>query len=176
MCIRDRKSWTAGLDAKDANYEHHLLEALWLHQAHDVVDEAFLAKMLKSPEPKARAAATRVLCYWRDRVKEPLALLQQQVNDEHPRVRLEAVRALSFFHNQEALDIVVESLIYDQDDYLKYTLDETMKTLERRVKGFTTIADNPTEREKKSRDAEKKRGQPESVAPVVPRAGTGKAK
>ena len=174
--ITELKSWTAGLDAKDADYEHHLLEALWLHQAHDVVDEAFLAKMLKSPEPKARAAATRVLCYWRDRVKEPLVLLQQQVNDEHPRVRLEAVRALSFFHNQEALDVAVESLIYDQDDYLKYTLDETMKTLERRVKGFTTIADNPTEREKKSRDAEKKRGQPESVAPVVPRAGTGKAK
>ena len=174
--MTELKSWTAGLDPKDANYEHHLLEALWLHQAHDVVDEAFLAKMLKSPEPKARAAATRVLCYWRDRVKEPLALLQQQVNDEHPRVRLEAVRALSFFYNQEALDIVVESLIYDQDDYLKYTLDETMKTLERRVKGFTTIADNPTEREKKSLEAEKKRGQPESVAPVVPRVGTGKAK
>ena len=48
-------------------------------------------------EPKARAAATRVLCYWRDRVDEPLELLRKQVNDEHPRVRLEAVRALSFF-------------------------------------------------------------------------------
>ncbi len=75
-----------------------------------------------------------MLCYWRDRVKEPLALLQVQVNDEHPRVRLEAVRALSFFDSQEAIDIATESLVHDQDDYLKYTLQETMNTLERRVK------------------------------------------
>ena len=58
--------------------------------------------MLTCPEPEARAAATRVLCYWRDRVEEPLELLRKQVNDEHPRVRLEAVRALSFFNSQEA--------------------------------------------------------------------------
>ena len=38
------------------------------------------------------------------------SLLRQQVNDEHPRVRLEAVRALSFFSSQEAIDVAVESL------------------------------------------------------------------
>jgi len=132
--MTELKSWTAGLDAADPNYEHHLLEALWLRQAFDVVDEAFLAKMLKSPEAKARAAATRVLCYWRDRVNEPLKLLQQQVNDAHPRVRLEALRALSFFGTQEAIDISVESLLYEDDDYLKYVLAETTKTLDARVK------------------------------------------
>ena len=41
--------------------------------------------------------------------------------------------ALSFFSTQEALDIAVESLLYDQDDYLEYTLKETMTTLEGRV-------------------------------------------
>ena len=45
----------------------------------------------------AIAAATRVLCYWRDRVRDLLALLKIQVKDESPRVRLEAVRACSFF-------------------------------------------------------------------------------
>ena len=132
--MTELKSWTAGLDASDPNYEHHLLEGLWLRQAFDVADEAYLTKMLKSPEPKARAAATRVLCYWRDRVKEPLKLLQEQVNDEHPRVRLEAVRALSFFGTQEAIDIAAESKLYDEDDYLTYVYNETMKTLENRVK------------------------------------------
>ena len=43
-----------------------------------------------SPDFHARAAATRVLCYWRDQVKEPLELLRVQINDAHPRVRLEA--------------------------------------------------------------------------------------
>ena len=57
----------------------------------------FSSRCSTCPEPRARAAATRVLCYWRDRVGEPLELLRKQVNDEHPRVRLEAIRALSFF-------------------------------------------------------------------------------
>ena len=66
-------------------------------------------------------------------MKEPLKLLQTQVNDEHMRVRLEAVRALSFFDSQEAIDIATESLLYDQDDYRKYTFNETINTLNRRV-------------------------------------------
>ncbi|MBL9089701.1 MAG: HEAT repeat domain-containing protein [Planctomycetaceae bacterium] len=169
-------SWIAGLAADDPNREHHLLEALWLRQAHDVVDEKLLTQLLRSPEPKARAAATRVLCYWRDRVGDPIALLRRQAADEHPRVRLEAVRALSFFREQAAVEAAVESLIYEQDDYLKYTLDETLKTLELRLDGATTVPDNPTDREKRSAAAEKRRGEPESVAPVVPRKGTGRAK
>jgi glucose/arabinose dehydrogenase len=118
----------------DNDPEHHKLEALWLHQAHDTVNEALLKQVLRSPDYRARAAATRVLCYWRDRVNQPLELLRTQVNDEHPRVRLEAVRALSFFHEQAAIDVAVESLLHDQDDYLSYTLKETLSTLEKRVK------------------------------------------
>ncbi len=127
------KKWTASLDKGDPEYEHHVLETLWLHQRHDAVNEELLKQILRSPDFRARAAATRVLCYWRDRVKEPLKLLQVQVNDEHLRVRLEAVRALSFFDSQEAIDVATESLIYDQDDYLKYTFNETINTLNKRV-------------------------------------------
>ncbi len=126
--------WVAGLDAGDSNREHHRLEALWVRQHLDAVDEGLLTELLNSENPNVRAAATRVLCYWRDGVADPLALLQARVNDEHPRVRLEAVRALSFFDSQQALDLAVESLIYEQDEYLEYTLRETMATLERRVK------------------------------------------
>src|SRR5262249_12257751 len=126
--------WVAGLDKKDKEYEHHLLEALWVCQHHDVVNEALLKKLLRSPKPEARAAATRVLCYWRDRVKDPLDLLQKQVNDEHPRVRLEALRALSFFDDAKAQEIAVESLAHKQDYYLEYTLKETLETLDKRIK------------------------------------------
>ena len=114
-----------------------MLEALWLHQSLDEVDVPLLKQMLTCPEPKARAAATRVLCYWRDRVDEPLELLRKQVNDEHPRVRLEAVRALSFFDGDQAAkaqEIALESLVHPQDDYLEYTLNETTKTLDQRIK------------------------------------------
>jgi hypothetical protein len=132
------EKWIAGLDKKDENYQHHLLEALWVSQHHDQVDEAFLKQLLRSPDARVRAAATRVLCYWQGRVEKPLDLLRTQINDEHPRVRLEAIRALSFVQGDsvpQALEVAVESLIYPQDDYLKYTLNETMATLNRRVKG-----------------------------------------
>lgn len=129
--------WLAAQDKNDAEYPHHQLEALWMHQQHDVVNEALLKELLKSKDYRVRAAATRVLCYWRDRVKEPLELLRAQVNDDHPRVRLEAVRALSFFEGKDAqlaLEVSVESLVHPQDDYLTYTMKETTNTLERRAK------------------------------------------
>ena len=126
--------WMKNLDPKDANYEHNMMEALWLHESHNVVDEGLLKKMLRSPDFHARAASTRVLCYWRDRVPDALNLLKVQVNDEHPRVRLEAVRACSFFETSQAQDIALESLEHPMDRYLKFTLDETTKTLERFTK------------------------------------------
>jgi glucose/arabinose dehydrogenase len=129
--------WVSSLSKNDPEYWRQMLEALWLHQSRDNVDVPFLKQLLTCPEPRTRAAATRVLCYWRDRVSDPLELLRKQVNDEHPRVRLEAIRALSFFdHDQitKAQEIALESLLYPQDDYLEYTLNETNKTLDRRLK------------------------------------------
>ena len=125
--------WIAQLDTENSADQLSLLEALWIHQQHDVVDQNLLMTLLRSPDPRVRAAATRVLSYWLDRVDHPLELLRTQVNDDHPRVRLEAVRALSFFDSPEALEIAVESLIHPQDDYLEYTLNETITTLENRI-------------------------------------------
>jgi putative heme-binding domain-containing protein len=133
--IAETKKWIASLDPKDADYEHHLMEALWLHQSHDVVDEALLTRMLRSSDFHARAAATRVLGYWRDRVQSPLALLRKQIDDESPRVRLHAIRALSFFSGDEALATAAELLTKPTDIYLNYVFNETLNTLERRAGG-----------------------------------------
>ena len=131
------KKWIAALDTGSASYEHHVLEGLWLHQSHNSVDVDLLKKVLRSPEPKARAAATRVLTYWRDRVPQPLDLFSAQVNDENASVRLHAIWGLSYFTGKDAAkasEVVVESLIHPQDGYLKFQLDETTKTLDRRKK------------------------------------------
>jgi len=130
------KKWTAALDPKDKNYEHQMTEALWVHQWHNVVDEELLKRMLRSPDYRARAAATRVLCYWRDRVKDPLALLEVQAADESPRVRLEVVRACSFFTTPKAAEVALivldkEANPEQPDYYIKYCLDETMKQLDK---------------------------------------------
>ena len=123
------QTWITGLDQKSDRYEHHMLEALWVRQWHNRADEALLKRVLRSTNPNARAAATRVLCYWRDRVANPLALLKVQANDPHPAVRLEAVRAASFFQSSDAAAVALESLNHPQDRFLEYTLDQTMKTL-----------------------------------------------
>jgi glucose/arabinose dehydrogenase len=133
------KKWVDQLDPQAKDYQHHLMEALWLHQWLNVVDEGLLRRMLRSPAHQARAAATRVLCYWRDRVQDPLSLLKAQAADEHPRVRLEAVRACSFFQTSQAAEVALLALEKEADPnhpdyYIKYCLDETMKALDKYVK------------------------------------------
>ena len=122
--------WVAALDPEDSDYQHHLMEALWVHQHHHTINEALLRRMLRSPEPRARAAATRVLCSWRHDLAAPLSLLTPQADDENPRVRLEAVRACSFFPTAAAAEIALAATRHPTDRYLDYTLAETMRTLE----------------------------------------------
>jgi azurin/glucose/arabinose dehydrogenase/HEAT repeat protein len=122
-------TWVAALNPKDPTYEHNVLEALWVHQWHNVVDLDLLKRVLKSPEPRARAQGVRVIGYWADRVPDALALLKVAADDEAPRVRLEAVRVASFFRTWEAADVALAALKHPTDYYLNYCLKETMRQL-----------------------------------------------
>ncbi len=124
------KKWADNLDKKDPQYEHNLMEALWMHQYHNVVDVDLLKRMLSSPEFHARASATRVLCYWRDRVPEALELLKKLAADKEPRVRLQAVRAASFFSVPEAIEVPLIAAEQASDPYLDFIRGETMKALD----------------------------------------------
>ncbi len=125
--------WLARLDQREPEFEHERLEGLWVKQYHNVVDIALLQQVLASSEPRARAQAVRVLCYWRDRVPQALALLKAAANDPAPRVRLEAVRAASFFRDgeaQEAIRVAFEAPKREMDYYLEYTFRETVRQLQ----------------------------------------------
>ncbi|MGY8767456.1 MAG: PVC-type heme-binding CxxCH protein [Pirellulales bacterium] len=124
------KTWIANIQGEDEASQAALLEGLWVLQSHNAVDEDILKRALRSPDFRVRAAATRVLCYWRDDVKKPLTLLKAQVNDSAPRVRLEALRACSFFKDDEAIEVALEALNHDMDVYLEHCLGQTMRTLE----------------------------------------------
>jgi putative heme-binding domain-containing protein len=126
--------WAAALDKNDPDYEHNRLEALWAHQYQNVVDVDLLKQVLASPEPNARAAATRVLCGWRDRVPDALDLLRKLAADPNARVRLEAVRAASYLTVPEAIEVALVSAEHPSDEYLDYVRTETMKALEPYVK------------------------------------------
>jgi putative heme-binding domain-containing protein len=134
------EKWTAGLDESDPAYEHHLMEALWVHQQHNVVDLGLLRRMLQSADFHARAAATRVLCYWRNRVPDALRLLKTLAADSHPRVRLETVRAASFFTGADAVEVALITSEHPGDVYLNFTRDETLKTLEPYLKAMLSAS------------------------------------
>jgi azurin len=129
--VEGLKTWIAGLDPKDPDYQHQLVEALWVYQHHDVVEPGLLARVLQSDDYHARAAGVRVLHYWFDRIPDGMAILTRTVKDPAPRVRLESVVALSFIPTKEAAETALEVLNQPMDDYLEYALASTMTTLEK---------------------------------------------
>src|SRR4030095_15832121 len=105
---------------------------LWVHQWHNHVDANLLKKQLASSKAEARAAAVKVLCYQRDRVPDALALLKTAAADKDPRVRLQAIRAASFFKGKdapEAMQVAFTSLKEPGDYYIDYVFGETMRQL-----------------------------------------------
>ena len=123
------ETWLAGLDKSHPEYEHQLMEGLWLYQDFNVVNETLLKTLLAAQLYEARTAATRVLLHWRDRVPGSLALMRLQANDASPRVRLEAVVSLSFFDTEPAVSAALDALNHPTDYYLDYALRETLLVL-----------------------------------------------
>jgi len=128
--IAELGKWVKSLDTKDPNHEHHLTEALWIHQRHNVPNRELLERVLASPEHNARACATRVLHHWRDRFSDSLEMVKRQAGDEHPRVRLEAVRAASFYDKPEAMEVIFIASDKPSDIYLDYVKTETLRVLD----------------------------------------------
>jgi putative heme-binding domain-containing protein len=99
-------SWVDGLDPADAQYEHNLLEALWVTWGCDRVDEGLLRRLLGAEDHRARAAAVRVLRYNGHRVADQARLLARAAGDRHARVQLEALTAASWLGREEGLEVL----------------------------------------------------------------------
>ncbi|GGB97761.1 PVC-type heme-binding CxxCH protein [Dyadobacter sediminis] len=123
------RKWIAALDESDPQYEHNLLEGLWLYQDFNVVEPNLLKTVLNAKEPQARAAATKLLLYWRDRIPGSLELMRARLNDESARVRMEAIVGMSFFSSEEAVMAATDIFNYPTDYYLDYAVLETFRFL-----------------------------------------------
>jgi len=102
------KSWVANLNVEDERYPHHILEALWVTWGLNKVDEPLLHQVLQSKDYHARAAAVRVLRYSGHQIKNQPELLMKAAQDEHGRVRLEALVAASWLDKEIGLPIVTD--------------------------------------------------------------------
>jgi len=112
--------------ARPGATEHDQLEALWVLQNHDVVDEPRLRHVLSSEDPRARAAGVRVLSAWSDRVPDTVDLLHAAANDPAPRVRLEAVVAASWLDDLDGAEITLEASRHPTDRTLDHVLEQTI--------------------------------------------------
>ncbi len=65
--IEKAKKWAETLDPQKIEDTLPMLEILWLHQQHNVINRDLLTMVLKSPEEKARIAAQKVAWFWSDR-------------------------------------------------------------------------------------------------------------
>lgn len=72
--IAATREWIKGFDASREADAHHLLEALWVHQQHNVVDRALLDRLLGSPVLHARNAARRVERMWQHSAARPVSM------------------------------------------------------------------------------------------------------
>ena len=98
--------------------ESTALEILWTCQALNTPAPQLLEQLLAATDPRVRAAACRVAAYWTELGGTTLAA---RVRDPHPRVRLEAVRAIAR-RGRDVLPLAMAALPMDRDTPLDYAL------------------------------------------------------
>jgi len=79
--ITATEGWLQQFDPRQADHAHHFLEALWVHQQHNVVNRDLLALVLNSPEPHARVAARTVEQFWDHNASEPVDFASPLADD-----------------------------------------------------------------------------------------------
>ncbi len=134
-----------------ADAAHTQLEALWLHQSHNIIHVGLLELVLESPDYRARAAAVRVLATWRDDLlglpgnlpsgasvtdardksqQRAIELLLRAAADESSRVRLMAIWAASFIPKAEAYEVLLVAREQAMDPPLTHLANEVARTLQ----------------------------------------------
>ena len=126
---RALRNWVAGLSAEDPKREHHMLEALWVSWGMNAVDASLLRRLLRAEDFRVRAAAVRVLRYSGHQVPDQPSLLRAAVEDEHGRVRLEAIAAASWLQPNRALPIIEATASREIDDWIRPVYEAGLATL-----------------------------------------------
>ena len=128
--VRDAlESWLASPDLGDRDR----LEALWVGRSLGLLDASLLDALVESDDGRVRAAALRVARHAREDYGPLLETLARGATDPHPRVRLEAVVALSYVFGRDgaaATAAALACLSLPMDEFLEYGLRETLRGLE----------------------------------------------
>lgn len=123
---QDLDAWRA----QQQRTEHEQLETLWTSQAIRQPDLPALDTLLAAKDGRVRAAAVRVLSQWRHLLGTDAGdRLMALVGDDHPRVRLEAVRALAFSPNPRPAKVFADG-VHPVEGVLQATDKQTDRFLD----------------------------------------------
>ena len=118
--IEKTLKWASARASSNPKEAHELLEALWVLQCVDHVDAGLIEQLLRNTDHRIRAAAVRVVSHQRTRLSGYRRYLTIAVRDEHARVRLEAVRALSSESDLAAVTEISSVLEYPMDRFIDF--------------------------------------------------------
>ncbi|QDU25431.1 hypothetical protein ETAA8_04990 [Anatilimnocola aggregata] len=124
-------AWVAAIPATATNRDQQKLEALWVYEALDQPRPFVLGELTRSEDHRVRAAAVRTAVHWRKKIPAAdfLEFAAAAADHEHPRVRLEAVRALAEIDNPRAAEAALVVLNRPMDRFLDFALWTTMRDL-----------------------------------------------
>ncbi|MFO0911704.1 MAG: PVC-type heme-binding CxxCH protein [Pirellulales bacterium] len=123
------RAWWRALPA-ELTQSRYRLEALWLLTSLEHDDSELYDSLLSDTDFRVRAGATRVVGQRLEDLPNGLQRLATLVRDEHPRVRLEAVRALSGSSDPAACGLALEVLDQPMDRFLEFALWRTVNDLQ----------------------------------------------
>ncbi|MFK7980722.1 MAG: PVC-type heme-binding CxxCH protein [Saprospiraceae bacterium] len=121
--------WIGKLDTSDANYEHQLLEALWVTWGLNKINKYLLKTVLKAKDFRARTAAVKVLRYAGHQIDNQADLLLAAAKDPHGRVRLEALVAASWLDKANGLKVVNEAGKHELDEWMVHAHETALAHL-----------------------------------------------
>lgn len=122
---RDSSEVAAGASvwAAKQSDDRHKLEALWVTWGADKIDGDLLRELLKSDDHRIRAAAVRVARFNDHNIGNLTKILSRAANDEHGRVRLEAVTAATYLPKDQGVAVLTIAEAKEVDDKMAQTFE-----------------------------------------------------
>ena len=121
--------WIDKLRTDDPELEHHWYEAIGVFESHEFVNPVLLDRLLAANDYRARAYATRVAGRWHDRLADPLSRLRSSAEDPHPRVRLEAIVAVSEVPRADSIAIAAQATGSSTDPFINFAMSQAVHGL-----------------------------------------------
>ncbi len=120
--IKSISKWLTKLDTSQPEYAKLQLEAMWAYQNVLHTNTDLVEHLLNDDDHRVRAASVRLASVRRDKLPQHAGYFVTAAKDEHPRVRLEAVRALAELETLDAVSHIANVLEQPMDRFLNFAV------------------------------------------------------